>query len=405
MAEAASAPRTRLAAIDGLRGWLLMIMALGHVQLAGGALIQRLHPGRYGFADAAYGFVLLSGMMTGLVYGRRMQRDGVRPAARQLLRRAGLLYLYAVGLIVILVGAAQVLPDAVALWGPWLGPLVHPNPGALAAALLLLQHVEFGDILTPYIVYLLLAPALIWACLQGRAVHVLIASGALWLLVQFGLLSGAAAALAALLHAFGPDLYLPEMFNLAAWQFVFVCGLLMGMRTLQKGTEVWSGLLAPRRRLLFGASLAIIALSAAVNLGTHFAATRGTVEGWLAAVDPLVNKHHAATFALIETAAAAYALGWLAYSGRRLGGIAAACSRLLDRVLKWSYAQRLGRASLLVYAWHVLLVYAVTALDGLAGPFPEPVRSLIVLAVIALLGVPTWLKRPKPQPAPAAQPA
>ena len=56
--------------------------------------------------------------------------------------------------------------------------------------------------------------------------------------------------------------------------------------------------------------------------------------------------------------------------------------------LSWRWLQALGRKSLTVYVWQVLLVYAVLELDGLAGPIGEPYASLIALAVLAALPAP-----------------
>ena len=53
--------------------------------------------------------------------------------------------------------------------------------------MLMLYQAAFFDILPQYILYLLVAPPLLWLCLNGRAAAVVIASALVWLGVQFGL--------------------------------------------------------------------------------------------------------------------------------------------------------------------------------------------------------------------------
>ncbi|HEX8568924.1 MAG TPA: OpgC domain-containing protein [Caulobacteraceae bacterium] len=383
-------PAERFAALDGLRGAFLLLMLLSHLSFQGGLALQLLHPRTVSFVDAAFGFVFVSGVVAGLVYGRVMIRDGFRAASNRLLRRALLLYLYAVGVMLALIAAAQLIPAAREWWSVPLGPLVKPDARALAAAVLLLQHVDYADILVQYLVYLLLAPLVLWACLAGRTRLALAASGLLWLGVQLGLSDPVVNGLETLLKALGPDLYLPQMFNLAAWQFLFVCGLVVGARTARHGGDPWRSAVRPDRTAFLWLSLAVLAAIAAIRLLDQWDATHALVDPLLGLLDPVAGKTRLGLLQLVNVAAIAWALAWLAIAapGAR-SPFPRAAGGLVHAVLGWSFLQRLGRASLRVYVWHVALVYAVLALDQALGPFPQPVRCLIAVAALALLAVPT----------------
>src|SRR5689334_13540200 len=79
--------------IDFLRGAAGIAMLVDHV---GGdkSWLYAITGGDRWYVSAAECFVLLSGVVTGIVYGPIMTRYGGGAVARKLLRRAGLLYLW-----------------------------------------------------------------------------------------------------------------------------------------------------------------------------------------------------------------------------------------------------------------------------------------------------------------------
>ena len=88
-APAAPAQAGRHGDLDVLRGALLIFMAINHVPCATWKITR--HP--FGFVAAAEGFVLLAGLLIGLLYTRKYLRDGPRVTTPLLLRRAGKIYL------------------------------------------------------------------------------------------------------------------------------------------------------------------------------------------------------------------------------------------------------------------------------------------------------------------------
>jgi hypothetical protein len=210
--------------LDTWRGLMLVVMAVVHLGGAPAALVGEMT----GFASAAEGFVLLSGVMCGLVYGRYGNTDLHKMRVR-CWQRAWTIYAYHLGTLVLLLAAVAALSASS-------GDIAHyyrktdlalfvddPARGLVAVAGLLLQPTHF-DILALYVVFMALAPIMLAAFARGRAAIMFGASIALWIAAQFGLGAWLAGAL-----PIGGDLRLGD-FDLVAWQILFVTGGYFGWR-------------------------------------------------------------------------------------------------------------------------------------------------------------------------------
>src|SRR5882672_9991936 len=85
-----SSVSTRDLRIDWLRGLAMTCVIVNHSKLS--SLLSWFSYERFWVVTAAEVFVVLSGVVLGMVYGRRLARDGWRPVVRGLGRRAALLY-------------------------------------------------------------------------------------------------------------------------------------------------------------------------------------------------------------------------------------------------------------------------------------------------------------------------
>jgi hypothetical protein len=107
---------TRDLRIDWLRGLAMTCVIVNHSKLS--SLLSWFSYERFWVVTAAEVFVVLSGIVLGMVYGRRLVRDGWRPVVRGLGRRAALLYLtfVAVTLSVVVLGSLGVDVSTVTSW-------------------------------------------------------------------------------------------------------------------------------------------------------------------------------------------------------------------------------------------------------------------------------------------------
>lgn len=201
--------------IDVLRGLAILSMMVSHV-----AEETRLFTITHGlkFVDGAYGFVLFSGLVLGIVHRRLVVRTGaLDQTRRKLVKRVWVLYvthLATLG-VALALRAASGRPERL----PTLDDLGGVGRGLFDLATLRIQPENY-DILAMY-VFLLVGALGALALLKHRLVWVLVAaSGALYVASQLrhqGIQRASDA-----WHTYGAP------WNLGAWQALFVFGLIAG---------------------------------------------------------------------------------------------------------------------------------------------------------------------------------
>src|SRR5829696_9744142 len=98
---------TRDLRLDFLRGFAVLAMVVDHV--GGPSFLYAVTGGNRFYTSAAEGFIFISGLLVGVVYGRIALRDGFDVAMRKALERAGVLYLLTVGVTLPLLLVSEVL--------------------------------------------------------------------------------------------------------------------------------------------------------------------------------------------------------------------------------------------------------------------------------------------------------
>jgi hypothetical protein len=211
--------------LDFMRGLIMIYLVIVHMEYF--SLFSLLAWERLGIVSSAEGFVLLSGLVVGLVYGRRAINEGLLPAAKRLWQRA--FKLYKVNLFVILsIALLGLLPfvnvyDITHWWVP--GDRSHayylypPDTAPwwewLWKALTLQIGPHQYQIIGLYVVLLSLAPLALFLLLRGYWSLVLLISWSLYIANLF------------LVVRLTPTKF--ELgFPLLTWQLLFFNGLLIG---------------------------------------------------------------------------------------------------------------------------------------------------------------------------------
>ena len=260
--------RGRYPTIDVLRGLALCSMVTTHSETftRKTLLWHAFHVQRW--IDGAFLFVALSGMVTGIVHRRVVERDGLGVSRRKLLRRAALIYLVHVGLTVTIL--------AVRSWrkvGSFGDVPTWTASGGLARGLLailrLRLELDFNDILPMYVLFL--AWAVLAVALLRRQLG--------WLV----------AVVSVIVYAFaqttGGLALKPDSWDIGSWQLLFTAGLLVGWSWERERLDlprVW------RRRLILvaGAVWGLLfgtALVARASMEREFGPALGRLNGgWLA---------------------------------------------------------------------------------------------------------------------------
>lgn len=379
----------RLPLLDGLRGYFLVFMVINHLNFQDGALIVRINHAELGFVQDAQGFVFLSGLLVGLYYTRLYESGRGVEAARRIFRRAVELYRYVLVILALAVLCAVTMPELRDVWGHGLGGIYDDALAFGAFAALLLYQPTYMDILPQYILYLLISPLLIPLVLAGRWHVVAAGSAALWLSVQLGIHLPFVAGIEHALRAASPELVLRSHFNPFAWQVVFVAGLLLGAAR-SAGRLDMGRILSPGRTFLPLAALGVVLFFMAWRLAFSFDLVP---EEMAARFWQYADRGEFGLVYLVNFAALAYLIAWLLRCGPEAGDAGVrALAGLLRRLFSLPFLTLLGRHSLQVYAFHVILVYAVMLLEWRYGTMGEVQKTTIILLSIASLALPAVVR-------------
>lgn len=374
----------RLTVLDGLRGLCLVVMLMSHLQLTGGFALYALHPGQVGFVQSAQGFFFISGLLVGLVHIRTCERGDCGAVRRRLWWRALVLYGWNLGLLVAVLGLAKAVPLSWAVYRWWLAELVEPGGSVTLLAALLLYQPVYLDILPQYIFFLLVSPLFLWWLARRNWVAPVACVLASWLLVQLGGHKPLEEALLAALTVIDPDPAIKGAFNPFAWQILFLSGLILGAATWVWRLD-WATIFHPRRREVVILALVILAICAIWRLMFTVGLMPDEI---LERLKVLEHRRELGPLSVLNLAAFAWVFAWLLVAAPRARGALRGLGEALWRLLCNRFLVLLGRHALPVFAFHVVLCYALRAVDWWYGPFGPPLPSLIALFAIASLALP-----------------
>ncbi|EHS48975.1 Uncharacterized conserved protein UCP028704, OpgC [Rhizobium sp. PDO1-076] len=381
----------RLDVIDGMRGYFLVFMLVNHLVFTGGLWLVEINHRNLAFVEDAQGFVFLSGLLTGMVYARKMMKDGYAVGRDRIWSRALELYRYAMGIMLVVLALQLILPGAGAIWQNWLGPTKLFDPSSLAPVISFLFQPTFMDILPQYIVYMLFAPIVIWLCLRGQWLGVAIGSLLIWMAAQLGLQRALTYPLNEWLAGAPDKEGLRVSFNLLGWQIVFFAGIIGGSLTSTKQIE-WQKMFNPRNTTLAWTALAICLFFMPLRIMTAHGLMPGVVLEKFGLME--VRADFGPVY-LLNFAAVAYGLAWLLIAGPRSeNGTIRKIANGLTSLFSLKILQLLGRHSLQIYVWHVLIVYLVYYVDGRTPELSQLTKTMITAVALALLTLPAlWRDR------------
>lgn len=353
--------------IDFFRGLALVFIFWDHVP---DNPLANLTIRNIGFSDAAEIFVFLAGFAAVMAYGKIARRDGWLVACLRMLRRAWVLYVAHIFLLVVLMGMVFMANDQVqtrdmvdAMGLTYF--IDHPQQ-ALVDELLLRFKPNLMDPLPLYILLLAGLPAILPLLMRRTALTV-----------------GVSLALYGLVQVFHWNLPAQQghfwYFNPLAWQLLFVLGGAVALHA-GRAQAVTAAPASPWRQPLFVLSAALVLGCAAITLlwrwpALHDAVMPAALAQWLYPID----KTGLAPARLLQFLALAYCTARLVRAGAWLNG--------------WLARQscRMGRFSLEVFCLGVLLAPLADMLNALGGDrWPVQIATALAgVAAMALLAL--WL--------------
>jgi hypothetical protein len=221
--------------IDALRGFFLVWMTLAHLPTRLSDLVNE----PFGFVSSAEGFVFLSALLVARQYIRQVA-EAAGTVRVKLWKRALRIYGYHLILLAFAFTMAAgfgVIVHRLALTNLLSFYLAHPLP-AIVGSLLLIYCPPLLDILPMYVIFLLITPFLLSVAAHRGWKGILLASGSVWLLAQFGLRAWVHDVVVRITTLQIP-LQDTGSFNLFAWQMVWVSGLFISAISAREGRLLW----------------------------------------------------------------------------------------------------------------------------------------------------------------------
>lgn len=209
--------------IDLLRGLALLMIFINHIP---GTIWENFTSRNFGFSDAAEGFVLMSGIATGLAYGPAFLKGTPKlaEALRPWRRAVTLWWVHCLVIFCILaLFAALITQPGIADMAARRNVLraVNDPTGYMLPLVFLGHHFAYADILPLYVVLMLAAPPVLFVAARWPKLTM---TGALvlWFVVGFWKIR---------VPTWPTDN--AWSFNPLAWQVLFVAGILTGLAMRQ----------------------------------------------------------------------------------------------------------------------------------------------------------------------------
>lgn len=353
--------------LDSLRGIMLVIITINHTN---GPFHHYTYQS-FGFISAAEGFIFLSGIMLGLINGKRLLTYDVQFVKSNIFRRSLIIYIYHLITALLITAPLLFYNISQTKWNvnvELLTFLKHPLEAFFSYSLLLYQP-PFLDILPMYVLFIFVGYFALVGFYKNRTKTVLISSFILWFLSQFNWLN-----IFDITIGNYPFLR-PGSFNPFSWQLLFTIGCYLGYcsatgKTLISSTEKFAYI-----ALIIAVSFFIVRHSSYFITGHSFSDLKLLITELIA--DNAV-RFNLGIFRLFNFAAVAYLVYFAINSGLSL---------------RSPWLETLGQHSLQVFTFHVILIYYIS-------PFRETIFALgtyyelfFQFVFVATLIIPAWLHR------------
>lgn len=236
---------SRILTFDLLRGYFMISIILNHLQWYPNGLDWVAMRGTL-LVSAAEGFFLISGIVLGIVRGRKLLDKPFREAAALLIKRGLLLYVVSV----ILALAFTFIGWWFFMDNPGLKDGIRPPDQPLGEVILGILSFRYlygwADFLRLYSIFLLIAPLALWLLRRGKWYLVLAGSIGLWAIFPF--------------IDQNDGLLMP-----LSWQLIFFSGFVIGFHWNDL-TAKWKALRSSIRQPLLYITLAAATLTLALDL-------------------------------------------------------------------------------------------------------------------------------------------
>ena len=353
----------RIIALDLLRGYFLISIILNHLQWYPNGLDWVAARGSL-FVTAAEGFFLISGILLGVIRGRKLVDKPFKVPAMLMLSRGAKLYVTSIVLMLLFTFIGWFFLDNAGL-KPGIRPMDQPFHEILLGALSLQYLYGWADFLRLYAIFIIMSPFALWLLRKGKWYILTAISIGLWALFPI---------------AFTNTSHSAELLMPLSWQLIFFAGLTIGFywSTIQSwwqslSKKVRAFILTP---ILVGAVVTIIANIILAWVAYYGAETNAATQFYNSMLSTLFNKE-----ALPPLRLALFASWFI------LGLYVV--MRYEKQIIKWFgwILIPFGKNSLYVYTLHAIILFfahLIMAPDSSNNIAINFIGSIIVVGLILL---------------------
>lgn len=264
---------SRITTLDLLRGYFLLVILLNHLHYYPSGL-EWITGGSILYTSTAEGFFLISGIVLGIVRGRKLLDKPFKLAASLLVKRSVQLYLTSIVLVILFTLIGWLFMDNVGLKYGIYQP-VGDIWGLIWKTVTFQYLYGWADYLRLYAIFILLSPIALWLLRKGLWYIVLLISVIVW---SFYTAS-----------PFPPGEYSQQF----SWQLIFFVGFILGFHW-QNMKKWWDERSKAFRRTLIGvvATVSIVTLVANVFIvfGHDWPSIGPLMQRYDELISPLFNK-------------------------------------------------------------------------------------------------------------------
>lgn len=359
MSEQAPKKSSRLIAFDLMRGYFLLAIILNHLAWYPN-LLDFVAARGWLYVSAAEGFFLLSGIILGIVRGRKLIDAPFKKAAKLLLNRGVLLYVVSIALMFTftLIGWLFFMDNPGLK--PGIRPIDQPFIEIVLGAFSLNYIYGWADFLRLYAIFLIISPLAIWLLRAGKWYVLLILSVIIWALFP----------LAAPYTS--TELLMP-----ISWQLIFFGGLTFGFY-FDHIRNWWSSLsrstinVVTRTVLILGATTIVANILLAHNylVPGYFGEL---LANWHSTLRPLFNKE-ALSIPRLVMFALWFWFGFLVFDKFKVQ---------IEKWFGWLLLT-FGQRSLYTYSVHAFVIFFahVITLRATDSVFVNFLLSALIVAII-----------------------
>jgi hypothetical protein len=341
----------------------------------------------FGWVEDAQGFVFMSGLVVGLVYGSRFIKHGFEAMQRGIWARIKTIYSHQIGLILIFTAATLIfafgfgyVPGILSPYGN--EPVAFPT----LSALMVTGSAHMG-ILPMYIVFMTATPYALRLLIQSRYLIYGVIVATCWAIAQTRLPDALVSGSEAFLADAGYRLNLGIFFNVLGWQALFFAGLFIGflMASKRLNTEF---LRTPEMRNVF---LICVALFFFFGIYDRIVFDQWISDAFSERIEYETDRGNLSTIYVITFAADLLIMVWMLGPGMTdKNVIIAGASKLLGKAVAFRPLVFLGQHSLHVFSAHILIVYVIASVYQ-NGPPSQLIGTAIIFASLGILYGVAWV--------------